>query len=566
MNLLPLLIIVELLLLISVGYGKVAKKKGKTESPSSAPSLSVSPSDAPTVEGNVLRTSTVALCRVDPMGLYIQSNNPRFLAEDTVEINTETITYEEVAATLRGVALQVEQVGEVAEGIAKFLDSSKRVVALLGIAGPFLALGISIFGPLFGLKSSTDLILESLEEGFNQLNDQLVSVQLQLRRGFLEISSLISDVTLDELSSRLDTAGRAFNDYVRSTGTSRFQLYEPRFRAICNQPFQAPEDLFYDLYGYVCESCEFATRKRADLFSIAEEQNEISATRFFETFGGFMLRSMITAMSLHASCLPPIEGSCVDRTQDSIWKDGLLRMESAFDEALARITAKVEELRNWAGNIRSGNIADFVEGGDNQDIADRIKVFIAQQQPDFNIQVIVVDEDVVLDKQNIFRSYCAPDTGECTTEREKTGHIAFDNVRGKSISIRYRLKALGEVPRDIRNNFPGRYQGHLSQLDTDDELRSLSTTQCPGMSDNFNRQKARSIFACAIPQCFKCTGAEDNEVERIIGDSFYIFRTFFIRKGIIGTQFREADNPVFRVGISDTDDQFSSFFNSCTVF
>jgi len=482
--------------------------------------------------GNVTQVapdSMIAVCRVDREGFYIPSNDPRFNSPDTVDVNTDAITFSEVSAELDtitdafdGIATTIDLVGDLANLSGKFAT----IASAIGGGAAVLSAGFAILGPLFGLKSMDDVILEAIQEGFRQVNSRLLVIQLQIREGFLKVSELIGDVTLDELVSLLDSTGRVFNDYVNAKQANRAAFHEPRLRAVCNEPFKTPQDVFYNLYGYVCKECKWASRKRAKLAQIAKDQNELSERAFFDAFGSFILRSMAQAMFLHTVCLPPIEGACADLSADETWASGVMDMEQAYNEAKTQVFDIVEDLSNFANNIKRDNIIGFVTGkDDNQIIADSIRDFLLEAQPAFHFQVIVASSGERLYRTFYWRRSCNRDEQECQTRRDGTGHFHFDNLEGKSISIRYRLRSLDPAPTTVsiggqEIGFPDFYQGLANKIRTEkaDVIRAITTEEC-GTEDRF---RGIIVRACLVNECFyQCNDEEQAALDGIV-DLFYI--------------------------------------------
>ena len=53
------------------------------------------------------------------------------------------------------------------------------------------------------------------------MNARFTDIQLQMRHEVQEVKTLIGNVTLNEISSKLDTVGFALNDYIESSRTDR---------------------------------------------------------------------------------------------------------------------------------------------------------------------------------------------------------------------------------------------------------------------------------------------------------------------------------------------------------
>jgi hypothetical protein len=86
--------------------------------------------------------------------------------------------------------------------------------------------------------------LKIIREGFNQVNSRLIGIQLQIRKGFLDLAELIGHAELDRLASQLDFIGRAFNDNINATLRYHQGYYDPTLREACNAPDNTPEDIF----------------------------------------------------------------------------------------------------------------------------------------------------------------------------------------------------------------------------------------------------------------------------------------------------------------------------------
>jgi hypothetical protein len=304
-------------------------------------------------------------------------------------------------------------------------------------------LALNIIGPLtgFGGQSTEDVTLEAVNDGFRVLNERLTDIQEQILQGFLEVSQLVGDIALDELSADLDSITRQFSNYIDADNATR-PIYEATFRSFCNEPFHTPQDIFYNLYGYVCKSCAFAPRKLADIRAIYAKLNPISQANFRRDFGNFMIRSMLNAQILHELCLPPIDGSCVDRSTDAVWKRDSDQMVAALNETVDVIAETALELSDWVNLLTLEQLNGFFpDGVDNQVAADAVFNFLNETQPDFHIQVLVSDAGSDFNPINVWRVGCekSPET-PCSTNRLDTGHFWFkDGITSKEVSIRYRL-------------------------------------------------------------------------------------------------------------------------------
>jgi hypothetical protein len=470
------------------------------------------------------RDSKIPICKVDANGFFISGNDPRYIAPATVIVESSEITFGDAEDTLGNIDNYLSGISTGAEALGSLeaLSKFQSYISGFGQVAAVANTAIAILGPLFGLKSQDDILFEAITEGFRQVNSRLDTIQFEMRAGFLDVSILIGDVALDELASRLTAHQRAFNTYANATGATR-SLYEPRWRAICNAPFLSPEDLFYDLYGYVCESCTFASRKRADLLTKAEESNPISGSRFFDTFAYFMLRGMAQATSLHSLCLPPVEGACADRASDSQWNDGIATMQKAMEEAIQRISNVVNRLNDWVPNIANNHaeIDEIVKANkDNYDnVAKNILDFFVLRQPDYDFQILVYPSS---NRNNYWRSFPDP----FVTVTSSTGHLYFE-LEGMDISIRYRLKFLPPPSTtvtlgDQTISFPEFHQMTIKRLVTVEDA-NIAAADVEGGCVGRPFLGIGGSNACTVDHCFQCNPEEQAAFDSIVG-------YFFIRR------------------------------------
>jgi hypothetical protein len=478
---------------------------------------------SPTLLGRA-NSSNIPICKVDPEFFFIPANDPRYTAPDTTEKTSAEVTFEAADATLTTIddsLTAIADVGEVVGGIEK-LASFAKVAAGIGSAAIVLNVAVNVLGPMFGLKSQDDVILEAITEGFKKLNDRLDTIQFELRAGFLELALFIADVALDEFASRLTAQQRAFNAYANATDATR-PLHEPKWRGVCNEPFFTPEDIFYDLYGFVCSNCSFASRKRADFYDKAKEKNPMSGSNFFDTFADFMLRGMLQALTLHTLCLPPVEGSCVDRSIDPTWQTGIATMNLAYDEAIQRVTGTVQELDDFVPKVIA-NHQEIVETivkpeQDNQIVADKIRDYFVAKQPAFHFQVLVVWQNNHFHRDNVWRSFPDPPV----TVTDQTGHFFLDNIEGRSVSVRYRLKSLPLPSTTVTilgqtNPFSDFYQMLTKRITRVDEANEVGGDECPVENSEWGRARA-----CTVEHCIECSPEEQAAFDGIVG-YFYIGR------------------------------------------
>ena len=490
-------------------------------------------------EGMLTMDSTIALCMVDPEGFFIPSNDPRFNATNAVEIRAESITFDNATSAL-SIATDALSLISATAGVISQVAKFASVFGALGAAASFVSAGLTVFGPLFGLESSEDMLKTAMMDSFQQVNAKLTSVQIQIRQGFLDISLLVGDIALDELAARLDSATRAFNNLVNTTRndtmagalTTRARnlaayYYEPRFRALCNEPYITPEDIFYNLYGYACLGCEYASRKRADLLSLAAQQNKISDQLFLERFGLFIMRGMANAMFLHTVCLPPVEGSCVDHSSDEVWESGIKEMENAAAEVVNNIFQTAERLSDWVPNLTVDTLYEYIKDT-NEESANLIKEFVSLRQPEFHFLVHVsfgqkTSDLTQVQERFMYRGGCLGAEAVCNkTVRDQTGHIWFDDVKDKSVSILYRNKTLGVPVQEVSESY---FFPDFVQMLVEDRVQFKSAAE-GYLTDKCQADDVANVAykfpACGF-QCFSCGEAEQAGYDSMT-------RAFFIHR------------------------------------
>jgi hypothetical protein len=146
-----------------------------------------------------LPNSTIPICRVDPKGFFIPPTDPRYVADDTTEVTTREITFGDGRASIDDAQAGLEGISTVAGTVGDIFSKYSVAATAIGGATGALSVGFTFIGPLLGLKSQDDQILDGIQSGFKQLNSRLTDVQIQIRTGFQRLAQLISDVTLDEL-------------------------------------------------------------------------------------------------------------------------------------------------------------------------------------------------------------------------------------------------------------------------------------------------------------------------------------------------------------------------------
>lgn len=510
----------------------------------SQPSLLPTDNDAPSTSTTTPSTSTpmnftlssrIPLCLVDSKGFSIPPNDPRSVDPETLTRSSQDVTFADVQATQDVISTALDlaagSLGGAADAIVMFNEgeAGKAVRMSLRWATSFFALSaiagvasmaINLFG--VGGPSMDDILLETVQNGFQALDQKLNALQRDIREGLLDLSILIGDVTLDELASRLDIIARAYSDFVNATPENRAAKYGPRLRAVCNEPFKTPQDIFYDFYGYVCHTCEFASRKRADLLQLAVEKSSVGVTsgsEFMRIFGDFIQRSMSNAFFFHTVCLAPVDGSCLDQSLDSVWAVGIVNMNASFIEAANNTLRVAEELdRNWVQSLSADDLKELItEGGTTQEFAQSINRFLAMRQPDFDIQVVVAKRDNELTEKYLARAGCMKtDVDTCTTDRDNTGHLWFDNVDEHTVSVRYRLRSLPPPSRTIDVgglvDFAGWYRDYATEQLGIVDLNNVRFTNRPCEPIEISvaglTLSVVKWAACLVPACMGC---DDNE-------------------------------------------------------
>ena len=215
-------------------------------------------------------------------------------------------------------------------------------------------------------------------------------------------------------------------------------IYAPRITIPSFAVFAMPHmnvpsiDIFYDPNGYACTDCTYAVRKRAGLLSIAHDNNALSA--FDLEFGSFNLQGLIQTQTLHALCLASLPGSCVNLESNPQWNATLAEMQDAYDV--------VEVLSDWVRNLRATDLRPFTRNQSNLPVvAQNIVAFLADLQPNYDIQVFVDDMETIPARGNS----CAKNFSACSTVETRTGQLHFNTLDGKQVTVRYRLKS-DDVP------------------------------------------------------------------------------------------------------------------------
>jgi hypothetical protein len=502
--------------------------------------------------GNLTKSSLIPICKVNALGNFILVNDDRYNAPGTQVVTSETSTFESTDtafATVNQASADIRDAVGTVSTVETVSKSFRVAFASFAAASGFLALGLNVLTS-FGVGGTTveDAILEAVAEGFRQVNTRLTEIEIQIRRGFQDLALLVGDVALDELAASLDSTLRAYNDYTNATSTTR-SSYEATFRASCNKPERTPQDIFYNLYGYACKTCLLASRKRANLLKVAAAEVPFSAFSFRRKFANFILPSMFNAIYLHSVCLPPVPGSCVDRSNDIVWLNGIKRMEEAANETISVIEEASAQLSDWVKLLKDTDILLKIpeQGSDpgaaNQNAANAIRDFLAENQPDFDIQVIAATRNQDFLRSNIFRSFqCFKNDDPqslCTTIRTETSHFYFE-IKEVAVDIRYRFKALPPPATTVTiggvtQNFADFYNGLVNRIDREESLNLQRPDQdaCPISISSDAAGYATALpkhltqfEACLIDICFQCTPEEQAEFDRVIrrSDSYYIHR------------------------------------------
>lgn len=518
-----------------------------TTSPQGRPNIGNPNSTAGVVNTTVTNSSFVPVCKQDTSGSFLQYNDPEYDSPNTETVLSKVATFERTDKALATFIQVSNDVRDTLPNLAAIdsVISSKifknTLNAIGGVAG-FVSLGLNLLGPIFGIggDSTEDAILSAVTEGFRMINEQMTALQEQIRQGFLQVQAFIGDTVLDELSADLDSTLRQFNEYVSADNITRI-YYDASLRAYCNEPFHTPRDAFYNLYGNACENCTFAPQKRANIKQISAELNPFSQANFRATFSNFIQLSMMNAMFLHSVCLPPIEGSCVDRSTDAVWQNGITDMTAAFNETVDVLGTAADSLSDWVRLLPVATLQEFFpDGVENLQAANAVLTFLNQTQPDFYLQVLVSDRGGDFFRDNIWRSGCQTSTNMCMTTRFDTGHFWFD-IKGKGLSIRYRLKSLPPAPSTITSNgntipFPDFFNVVADRLNVprSTQLQRPDGIECPldflvNEVSNTGEEFPtilRLFPACLIDTCLSCDSSEKDAFNAVLlSESYYIFRT-----------------------------------------
>jgi hypothetical protein len=510
-----------------------------------------SPAAPPTASGGGFsETSFIPICKQDAFGKYVQWNDREYDSPNTKVVTSKSTTFASTDKNYKLVnqaAVDIKSITVSVVSLPTLSETLKTSFARIGIAAGVLSLGLNLLGPLtgFGGQSTDDAILKTVTEGFQQLNDRLTDLQEQIRTGFLDVSILVGDVVLDALASDLDATFRAYQNYVNATNETR-PFYDSTFRAVCNAPFHTPQDVFYNLYGFACSNCTFASFKRVNLIALAAKQNRFSPPLFMSKFGNFIVQSMFNALYLHSVCLPPIEGSCVDHSTDKVWLAGVERMQKAANESSQVITDTAAQLADWVKLITVDDLKKFVPDDigpnpseENQKIADSIFAYLKEAQPDFYFQILVGDTAQDFDDFNQLRLGCQKGVEDCSTVLDKTGHLMVDSFNKRFISIRYRLKTAPQPPEKVSLESSEKFFGDFYNDVLEPRLGagSLETLiprpdgrpycQKNGIPRTIDFQDYFFLIrfsACLVDICFACNDAELSEFNRILSSKSYYIR------------------------------------------
>jgi hypothetical protein len=496
------------------------------------------------------KASKVPLCLVDVNGFFIPLNDPRRIAPDVVTRSSDVITFDDVEAkqdtmndaigAIAGIAGPgADAVYTVAVGgsekMLKMAQTYATSFFLLAAAAPAIGLALNLAG--VGGPSESDILLEAVQTGFQRIDAKLNDLQRFIRDEVLEAKLLVGDVALDDLTSGLEVIGRSFTDYVNATAENRAAIYGPRLRAVCNEPFKTPYDICYGLYGYVCKTCDFGSRKRADLLQLAvdksaNEPGGASAVTFMGIFGNFTLRAMSTAMFYHGVCLPPIEGACVDRPTDLVWLERIGQMNISFLEAGDNIRNISETLTGqWVETLRADDLKPIVQGS-TDNIANGIVNFFREKQPSFRFQLLVAKRDNELTSpEYLSRAGCLKtETERCATVLDSTGHFWFDDINGYTISIRYRSAALappnanialpGQEPRPFADFYVPFVEEKYGRIDLNSDPFKDPPPPClPPLEVNGLTLTPTAWAACLVSTCVLCNEAENVAFQAVVSST-----------------------------------------------
>ena len=174
----------------------------------------------------------------------------------------------------------------------------------------------------------------------------------------------------------------------------------------------------------------------------------------FREFQKVVQEGLIEAMYLHTVCLPSVEGSMIDRSKDTVWKNNLEYMSFALYD----VQAKFDEVENdfylnWPSNISEKDLAPFNK--DNQALADSIIDQLKNDYPKNDFQVIVYKHTT--DPDWMVRGIADGARGKGDT----ASVVYFDNWRGKNIHIRYKPK--GAAHKNV-GNFYADFKTHKTDI------------------------------------------------------------------------------------------------------
>lgn len=495
----------------------------------------------------------LTLCRVrvdkdgveGPFRQYVRFNHPDFTSSKSISL-ASTISVADGKNIMSGLKATTDsivaagQVAGISAALKEASESVKLLSAGLGAAGAAGVAVVSILGAVGVLQSQESINFQFLKNELSLINKNLVVIQKQIENGFLDLTEFIGDIALDQLASDLSSIGRALDNYVGAPIDLRLSTYEPHFRAVCNTPFRTPQDIFFDLYGYVCESCEFAPRKRTNLLEVSKKQNKLSDITFFSGFAVFFLQSMMQAISLHSLCIGKIEGTCADRSVDEIWKNNTRIMHSAMEESINLLATTRNSLRNFVSQLQVDDIKKLIVQSDLQATANNLKDYFIGIQPSFNFHVHVFED------RQTFVSFVACKIGEsagCVTELRRTGHFYFEDVDGLGIHIRYRSNEI-DIPAPLVSlpdgqRFEDFYQA-LAQRFNDMGFASESASvitpageKCWTLKDDNKMATCGVSYLCngytwsqndSTSHTFQCTADEASALDAFRGN-FLVFRT-----------------------------------------
>lgn len=450
---------------------KNSKKNKFFSSLDGSPIITTGPTETP------INASMIPICKLDPLGnnnTYLALNDPRYNDPDiTTKVSTNpdltvasgTDAVEKISAALNVLAA-IGGVGDLvttSDPTSDLVTTSATFFKGLGatgaIAGATLS-ALTVFGviPGSGPNSGPSPELLAISEVSRAMQAGFSDLQVEIRKQSKEVIKLLSDIALDELFSRLDAVGYAFNDYVAATPEERAALYDANFRAACNDPITMPRNIFFILYGYMCEDCTHASRKRANLYKIAMDENDLSGTLFLNNHARPMLLMLAQAMFLHSVCLPPIQGSCVDKTaENSTFQRGLDIMVKASSEVLYRVNETAIFLNDWVPNLDLEPLNLEFPIANYDGAASNILAFLESKQPDYIFWVSVLPKNDNKEFEKVARRKNSCKTSKlkiegavnCITAFDTTGQIYFEDIsQGEgdgdpvNIDIRYVQKKI----------------------------------------------------------------------------------------------------------------------------